>query len=229
MSAPRHDDDAHSHDADADADAWLRDAWARAATDDVGDPGDADRDTLWHAVLGQRDRGRAAAAIAAAIEDPARLRELRLALALADAFALAPDAAAVDPARPRWTPLVAALAAAAALVLVLGIRPRPSDDDAALRGGDDPGALADSPTVLDREAFTLTWAPMPGAVRYALRVSTDEPRLVATRGDLTTTRADITPAELAALPAGTTLLWQVDGIAADGTRVRSRTATVTLR
>ncbi|MFO0636856.1 MAG: hypothetical protein U0168_28840 [Nannocystaceae bacterium] len=83
--------------------------------------------------------------------------------------------------------------------------------------------------MLDRDAFALTWAPIPGAVRYAVRVSTDEPRLIATRHDLTTTRAVITPAELAALPAGTTLMWQVDGIAADGTRVRSRTATVTLR
>ncbi|MFO0636855.1 MAG: hypothetical protein U0168_28835 [Nannocystaceae bacterium] len=107
----------------------MRDACTRAAAEDEGrEPGDAD--TLWHAALGQHDRARAAAAIAAAIDDPGAAAGAATRAGARGRLRAGPAAGREHAARPRWAPLVAALAAAAALVVVLGIRPRGIDDGA---------------------------------------------------------------------------------------------------
>lgn len=75
---------------------------------------------------------------------------------------------------------------------------------------------------LPRGAFRLVWVPLPDAgVRYTVRVTTEDLRQVAEARRLETPWYLVPESALAALPAGTRLLWQVEARVADGRTVAS--------
>lgn len=76
---------------------------------------------------------------------------------------------------------------------------------------------------LPREAFRLQWAPGPEGSRYRIRVTTEDLVVLATAADLAVPEFSVPPPLLATLPAGATVLWQVDAYLPDGERVTSRT------
>jgi hypothetical protein len=80
---------------------------------------------------------------------------------------------------------------------------------------------------LPRDAFRLTWKPAeePGA-RYTVRVTTEDLRPVAEARRLEAPSYQVPESALAALPAGTRLLWQVEARTADGRTIASPTYAV---
>jgi hypothetical protein len=77
--------------------------------------------------------------------------------------------------------------------------------------------------VLPREAFRLQWAPGPEGARYRIRVTTADLVVLATAADLVAPEFLVEAPLLSQLPAGATVLWQVDAYLPDGERVTSRT------
>jgi hypothetical protein len=82
---------------------------------------------------------------------------------------------------------------------------------------------------LPRRGAVLRWSPLAGAASYDVRISTDDLTLVDTAQGQKGTEYPIPDSALAALPAGTRLLWQVEAVFADGTRQSSPTFTNPLR
>jgi hypothetical protein len=77
---------------------------------------------------------------------------------------------------------------------------------------------------LPRDAFRLVWVPLPDAgVRYTVRVTTEDLRQVAEVRRLETPSYQVPESALAAFPAGTRLLWQVEARDPDGRTVASPT------
>ncbi len=75
---------------------------------------------------------------------------------------------------------------------------------------------------LPRAAFRLEWKALPEAgARYTVRVTTEDLRLVVEARHLETASYQVPADRLAALPAGTRLLWQVEAKSADGRTVAS--------
>ena len=76
---------------------------------------------------------------------------------------------------------------------------------------------------LPREAFRLHWAAGPEGSRYRIRVTTEDLTVLATAADLAAPEFIVASSVLASLPAGATVLWQVDAYLPDGERVTSAT------
>lgn len=133
------------------------------------------------------------------------------------------------PARWWAMPLVGGLALAAALLLY--IQPFSPEDDpwrAASPAGEVVASVPNG-SELPREAFTLAWSGGAPESRYIVRIS--DASLVTLHESLPRAAAAYTvpPEALAAIPAGATLYWQVETLAADGDRTRSATFDVRLR
>jgi hypothetical protein len=90
-------------------------------------------------------------------------------------------------------------------------------------------ALVADAQPLDRAAFVLRWTPGPDGAHYNVRVTTEDLTVIARAWSLGAPQYQVPPASLAALPAGTRLLWQVDVLARDQPRRSSSTFTVLLR
>jgi hypothetical protein len=235
----------------------LRRAWAEADAEAVGTAAPAaespDAERIWRAVAGELPESQLRELVAAAARDPQvaqawRLaRELHAASVAGDATASdsdASDAAAAAPAgRILGFPAPAAAAArrfalAAMLLLAAGVgiwlRSTP-ETPAPMRGGE-PGLAIDSRlsegAALPRDRFVLRWTALPPAggegARYTLRVTTRDLVPIVEARDLGAAEHRVAPASLAALPAGSVLLWQVEGRLSDGTVVSSPTHTVRL-
>ena len=84
-------------------------------------------------------------------------------------------------------------------------------------------------SALPRDAFRLQWAAGPEGSRYRVRVTTDDLRVLATAADLAVPEFSVAEPLLSALPAGATVLWQVDAYLPDGERVTSRTFVTQVR
>lgn len=91
------------------------------------------------------------------------------------------------------------------------------------RGGEnDIVSLLGPAAWLPREAATLRWQGPAGA-RYEITVTTADLEPVAAAGDLVAGSYTLPPAQLAALPAETLLLWRVEAVLPDGRRLASPT------
>ncbi len=129
------------------------------------------------------------------------------------------------PAPRRFFPRRTLLAIAAVLAATIGfsVWTRMHTPPPGLRGGNSAlSATIPDGAVLPRGAFRLVWVPLPDAeVRYTVRVTTEDLRPVAEGRHLEKPSYQVPESTLAALPAGTRLLWQVEGRTADGRTVAS--------
>lgn len=219
----------------------LRGAWARADDRDaVGGttraPADrADPDRVWQAVAGELDPEALRALAEAAGRDPELARSWRLARELHAAGA----GAAASGARVRWLPSASPvrwLATAALLLVGLGVglwlRPTSLEPGgSAWRGGAIQEVRPSTPegAVLPRREFVLRWVAVAAPeARYTLRVTTARLELVAEVTGLVAPEHRLAARDLAGLPAGTELFWQVDALLADGRTVSSPAVAVRL-
>jgi hypothetical protein len=219
----------------------LRRAWA--AADEEAAPGasgaaEIDADRIWRAAAGELPPAEVQALADLAARDPAVAQAWRLARELQAAMPAAestrrggllrfPGAAG---APLRWA-LVATLAVA--LGTGLWLRLGPHAGETTLRGGE--AVLAIAPGVpdgaeLSRRNLVLRWTPLPDPeARYTLRLTTGNLALLAEARDLPAAEYRVPPQALAGVPAGNTLLWQVDGRLPDGRVVSSSTSRLILR
>ncbi|MEP7011801.1 MAG: hypothetical protein ABJC13_15875 [Acidobacteriota bacterium] len=130
------------------------------------------------------------------------------------------------PAPRRFFARRTLLAIAAVLAATIGfsVWTRMHAPPPGLRGGNSAlSATISDGASLPRSAFRLVWVPLPDAeVRcYTVRVTTADLGPVAEGRHLEKPSYQVPESALAAFPAGTRLLWQVEGRTADGRTVAS--------
>ena len=132
----------------------------------------------------------------------------------------------------RWRPLAAAAALAAGLLVAVGVYREaivPGQPTYRETQQTQIRSLLPAGQALPRQAAVLRWTPVSGAASYDVSVSTEDLRQVAAAHGQTAAEYRLPQAELAALPAGTKLLWRVDAVFPDGHRVTSPTFTTPLQ
>lgn len=214
----------------------LRAAFAAVAVDaapgsDCPDPG-----RLWGALHGEGPAAERREIALHAIACPTCAEAWRLARNLdgemsARLGSAARPAAADSPGRSiRWW---AAAGLAASLVLAAGLalfswRSRPVEPPVyRAQPGESIASLVPEGAVLPRARCLLRWSGPAGA-RYDLLVATSDMRPLVRVPRLEASEYLVAADALAALPAGTRLLWQVEADLPDGSRLPSRTFTFTL-
>lgn len=206
----------------------LRRAFARLA-DDVPPPATCPApDRLWEASRGELPAGESRMLVLHTAECPSCAEAWRLALELRTEGAEAASIVARARWRGRGLPLAAALAAmalAGALLRQDGAQAPPRDRSPE-RGGI--RALTPEERPLQRAACVVRWSSAGEGARYDLRVATPALVIVHSARNLEATEHQVPPSALAALPPGSRLLWQVEAVRADGTRVASPTFMVRL-
>ena len=126
------------------------------------------------------------------------------------------------PSRWRTT-----LAAAALLVLAGGVwlqLPRGPEGPAPYRQGPEAELAIETPiangTVMERSAVELRWTSFDGA-RYELLMTTQELDVVVEERFLETASLQVEEGALHGVPAGATLIWQVEAVLPGGERLSS--------
>ncbi|MCP4658655.1 MAG: zf-HC2 domain-containing protein [bacterium] len=116
-------------------------------------------------------------------------------------------------------------AAAAAVLIVVGVRwseqwmPR---QESAYRG-DEQAAIRSLTTEVSRQRCLLIWEGPEGAI-YDVVVSTEDPlETISTAKELRTSEHLVPESSLAKFPAATKVLWRVDAVLPDGSRLSSKT------
>lgn len=205
----------------------LRQAWHRLAEDARagGDCPTAER--IWAAAWGE-----------APLEDRREVVDhLATCPACAEAWRLAreigreQDSSAADGGRSKeerpWLRPVL-LAAAALFVAVIGLQVvdwQRTPDDAQYRDGatDAIVSLVPEDVPQPRNSLVLQWRAPEGSVAYDLRLTDTSLGLLARARDLSEPSFRVPPDRLATVPDGATLLWQVEAIFPDGSRLVSAT------
>jgi hypothetical protein len=123
--------------------------------------------------------------------------------------------------RPAW----GAVATAALVLIVVGVSLQPGNDTPTVRGGDTLAVVSRLPeeAPLPRADLVLRWSEGPAGTRWALQLSSEDLSLVHRADSLATSEYRVPAEVLAALPAGTKLLWQVEARLPDGRVQRSAT------
>jgi len=196
---------------------------AETGTDRSGE-GCPGSEEMWDAVLGRLTPARTYELVDHTASCPACAEAWRLAHRLQRE--LGSQQAAKRSRRRPWTTLVAA--AAAVVLTVIGFR-------SLVPGGGAPVPVfreADTATIrsllpedrlLPRENCLLSWSPGPDSTRYDLSVATGGLSVITSIKGLEQTAYQVPPEALADLPNGAKLLWQVEAIRPDGSRVTSQT------
>jgi hypothetical protein len=208
----------------------LRTAWASLPPSERG-PGCAPPEEIWAAVQGEHPGERARTLIEHAVgcADCATLWRLARELSAAPADADAPERslAAQKPARVlpfrRAVAVGAGLLAAAvvAFVLVPRLSP-PAGPPAELRGtGGAELRMAPGTESVFRNRATLRWTGAPPGSRYAITVSTSDLTVLFRASGLTATEVEVPATALAGVPVGSQVLWRIEAILPDGTRLAS--------
>ncbi|MCA9706040.1 MAG: hypothetical protein KDK70_09355 [Myxococcales bacterium] len=236
---------------DPDEGQALRLAFAQDPPRFAEDPVDAE--ALWEAVRGEAEPAQVAALVDRMADDRALAEDWRMARAFAaaadeDAAAdegagegkgepasLPTEVAADEPASRgdylRWGALVALVAAAVLLVLAWprgGASPYEPDDGRMRGASGGIEALRGEGPVSAGDAV-LQWSEVPGAVRYELHVSTGDLRPRLHERDVRGTSWTLPAEVLREAAKGETLLWRVEAVTADGTRVTSETFALTVQ
>jgi hypothetical protein len=236
------------HDDDKPDDATVERLRAAFRSGDLpeqdGEPVDADR--IWRAVTGESSPEERRQVVARVAADPAWATAWRLAHALSQAAAAPREAPAAltSPADPRarrdterstprgrrfhfaWSrPVWGAVATAALVLIVVGISVQRGDDPPTLRGGETLAVVSRLPeeAPLPRADCVLRWSEGPEGTRWSLQLSSEDLSLVHRADSLATSEYRVPAEVLAALPAGTKLLWQVEAHLPDGRLQRSAT------
>ena len=206
-------------------DEMLRQAFQALGARSGGECSDEDRDRVWRAVSGDMPADERRTLVERLATDPGLAEAWRVADELWSASQGAAARVADTPARlwrPTW------LAAAALLVLAVGAGvviqdTAPAEDEFRSGGGYVVESLVPFEATLPRENVRLRWSPGPEGSRYAVRVTTEDLRVLDTATDLTVPELVVAPERFAAIPPGTRVLWQVDAALPGGGTVSSRT------
>ncbi len=197
-------------------------------------------EAIWNAVRGElpprelREVVEHTAACAACAEDWRLAVEVEKQSTATRTEAPAPVAGNVIRGRfGPWRTWTAAAALAAGLLIAVGVYRTGGFAPQEPTYREAPGAAVHSllaeGQALPRQGAVLRWSPLAGAASYDVRISTDDLTLVDTAQGQTGTEYRIPESALAALPAGTKLLWQVEAVFSDGTHQSSPTFTNPLR
>jgi hypothetical protein len=211
----------------------LREAFRSRAEASAASVSDEDRERVWLAVTGELDAPARRAIVGRMATDPALAEAWRVALELWSAAHEGAAATSAPASDSRMWP-VWRIAAAAVVVLALAgtfvvLRDRATGDVVRDRPSVTIESQLAAGALLPRDDFRLRWTPALEGSRYDARVTTEDLRLITTAAELTTAELVVAPALLAGLPPGTRVLWQVDAILPDGSRISSATFVATLR
>jgi len=130
------------------------------------------------------------------------------------------------PSGPRWSLIAAAAAALIVMVtLVTQLRRPPFDEDPTYRAPEDTSlrSLMQEPQTLARERCELRWSPGPPGASYSIEVAMEDLTILSSARGLNEERYLVPAAALAKLPAGARLLWRVEALLPDGSKVSSAT------
>jgi hypothetical protein len=123
-----------------------------------------------------------------------------------------------------WWMAAAAAAVVAFVALTLELRrpSHPTVGEPAYRAGVEQAvrSLVPEGAKLPRERFVLRWTGPEGA-RYDLQVATEELSVLVEARGLAETEHRVAPGRLAELEPGATIVWQVEAVLPDGSRLTS--------
>lgn len=127
---------------------------------------------------------------------------------------------------PRWS-LIAAAAAAliVAVTLVTQLR-RPSvQEDTAYRAPEEMAvrSLMQESEPLSRERCVLRWSKGPPGASYSIEVATEDLTILSTARGLRESEYQVPAPALERLPQRTKVLWRVEALLPDGSRIASAT------
>jgi hypothetical protein len=201
----------------------LRRAFQALADSSAGECSHEDLDRIWLAVAGELPVAERQELVERLATEPACAEAWRVAHELRRNLPVA----AVEQRRPAWRPpswlTAAAIVLLATAVLLVSRRGPSTDTEFRDAGRTAIESLVPSDAALPRSAFRLRWSAGPQDSRYQVRVTTEDLRPVATAGDLTRPELLIEAAQLAAVPEGSRVLWQVEVTQPNGERVLSPT------
>lgn len=213
----------------------------------VDDPGTATldpetTDQIWRAVRGELGGPELVALLDRVRQEPDLAEAWRVARAVSEELvdpapeqpvsADAPPTTADAPGQlvegpASWWRVAAvggALAAAAlALLVVRTPPPAPSPEAGPMRAAETVVTSALDSKALDRARPELRWSSAGPGASYSVTVTTDTLQPVARTGGLSETHWTLPADSVAALAAGTVLLWRVEAQLPDGSRHRSPT------
>jgi hypothetical protein len=194
-----------------------------AASDDC-----ADADRIWLAARGELPWPETLALIDHAASCAACTVAWRMAReqARADGVSVMPGSKGGDAARWRWLRYAAAAAVVVvAAGLVVQQRPQRETEAPALRAtsGHAIRPLLPDGSELPRAAFRLRWSPGPPGSRYAIHVTDEQLSPIAEAAGLDAPEFRVPESALGALAPGARVLWRVEAVFPDGTRVTSDT------
>lgn len=180
---------------------------------------------LWSAVHGELPPEEVRPLVAHLIDCGACAEAWRLAREVNVAVPAASAGVSAPPPQGRWAwwgALAAGTAAAALASVLLQQRPVPAPE---FRDG--PSAemrsLLPEDRPLPRSRCLLRWSPGPENASYAVQVATERLEPIAEARGLSATEYLVPPHKLASVPGGTKLLWRVEAVTPDGTRLSSAT------
>jgi hypothetical protein len=210
-----------------DPDAALREAFEAHAARSPRECSPEDLDRIWRAVSGDLDGEARRDVIDRMATDPALAHAWRVAHELERARAADSP---LSPRQPnRWLP-AALMGLAATVIAAIGItavyRNRPADDTFRAASVATIEPLVATDAALPRDAFVLRWKPGPAGARYAVRVTSEDLRVLATATELTDAEFTVPRESLAGLESGARVLWQVVMSVPGGDTVQSHTFVV---
>jgi len=179
---------------------------------------------IWAASRGELSGERAETMLEHARKCPACAESWKMARALGSEMAAAAARPSTATLRRSWV----GLAAAAVIVLALAwiatrftFRPPvPVDEFRDLSG---PGLRSeiDEAVPLPRERFVLRWSGGAEGTVYTLEVANEQLDVLHRAVEITATEYRVPPESLADVEAGATLLWRIDAVLPDASRVSS--------
>jgi len=200
----------------------LRRAWASWSDGAVPTEACPEPDRLWAAVRGELAPEATRGLVEHTLTCGACAESWRLAREVGGPLPL-PEALNPALGRPRWGRFGTLLAAAAAAVVVATMVARPRPSPYREIGAVVVRSRLPEGRPLSRSQCVLRWSPGPTGSRYDVRVATEDLTMVAAVRGLEVTEYRVPEGALARLPSGAKLLWQVEALSPDGTRLSSMT------
>ena len=199
----------------------LRRAWATLSEEAAPTEACPEPERLWAAVRGELSAEATRGLVEHTLSCGACAEAWRLAREVASGLPW-PEAFDLAPARPRWGGLGTLLAAAAAVVVATTLA-RPPLSPYREVGAVVVRSRLPAGRLLPRSQCVLRWSPGPAGSHYDLRVATEDLTILVVVRGLAATEYRIPASALTPLPAGAKLLWQVEVLLPDGSRLASMT------
>ena len=214
---------------DAASDTRLRQAFETRAVAPRTEVSDELRDQIWLAVSGELPPNDRRELVDRMASDAACAEAWRVAHELWQA-SQAHAGVLIRPDRMvRWPSnwlLVAATFLIATTIGVASLFNGPPADEFRGSPGDIVSSLVQAETPLPRDAFRLQWTPAAEGSLYRVRVMTEDLHALATAENLPAPEFVVASAQLASVPDGAVVFWQVEVSLPTGARVTSATFVV---